>query len=157
MGDKPPLDLREVFARPWAGEATLWRPWWLRWVPLLPTGFGFRTEVTSQGAGLVVNDTQTFPNGRVWQRTMYCEPTGPNGWRMSAADMPGGAEITVGSDGYSFAYTIWALVFGPVKVRLKCRDEVRFVDEASLIDTIEMRFLGIHVGTVTMRLRRTES
>ena len=28
------LDLRELFARPWSGRATLWRPWWLRWRPL---------------------------------------------------------------------------------------------------------------------------
>ncbi len=39
-----PLDLREIFARAWSGEATIRSPWWLRWIPFLPTGFTFRTE-----------------------------------------------------------------------------------------------------------------
>lgn len=151
-----PLDLREVFARPWTGEATVWRPWWLRWVPLLPTGFGFLTEVTAHGDHVVVRDTQTFADGRVWHRTMQGELLAPGRWRMSADDMPGGTEISVGSDGYTFTpYTIWAPVVGPVKVPLRCADEVRLEDDATLTDTIDLRFLRIHVGTVSMRLRRT--
>jgi hypothetical protein len=150
-----PLDLGEVFASPWVGEATIWRPWWLRWVPL-QTRFEFRTEAVPTDNGVVVNDTQTFPNGRVWERTMLGERLAPDRWRMSADDMPGGAEIAVRSDGYSFTpYTIWAPVLGSVKVPLRCHDEVQFEDEACLLDTIEFSFLGVKVGTLTMRLRRT--
>lgn len=156
MTTDEPLDLRQVFARPWAGEATIRRPWWLRWVPLLPTRFAFRTQAVPDGNGVRVHDTQTFPNGRTWQRTMRGELLSPGRWRMSAEDMPGGAEITVGSDGYTFTpYTIWAPVLGPVKVPLRCHDEVRFEDSERLTDTIQLHFLGIHVGALTMRLRRT--
>lgn len=151
-----PLDLREVFDRPWTGRATIWRPWWLRLVPFLPTRFDFRTEVVADGDAVVVRDTQTFPDGRVWHRTMQGVRLAPDRWRMEADDMPGGAEITVRSDGYSFTpYTIWAPVLGPVTVPLRCTDEVRLEDPASLTDTIVLRFLGIRVGVLTMSLRRT--
>lgn len=40
----PPLDLRQVFARPWAGEAELWQPRWLRLFPA-PRQWTFRTEM----------------------------------------------------------------------------------------------------------------
>ncbi|RNL79612.1 DUF3833 family protein [Nocardioides marmorisolisilvae] len=103
---------------------------------------------------VVVNDTQTFPNGKVWERTMRGELLEPGRWRMTADDMPGGALITVGSDGYTFTYRIWVPLLGPLKVPLRCHDEVRFSDEATLLDTIEFRFLGIRVGTLTMQLRR---
>ncbi|RZI82936.1 MAG: hypothetical protein EOO67_17635 [Microbacterium sp.] len=150
-----PLDLREVFDRPWTGQARVVRPWWLRWVPFVPTGFDFRTEVVPTEDGAIVHDTQTFPDGRVWERTMHGRITGPGRWQMTADDMPGGAEIVVGPDGYAFAYTIWAPVLGPLRLPLRCTDEVRFDSADSLTDTIVFRFLGLHVGTLTMRLRRT--
>lgn len=155
MADDEPLDLAEVFVCPWTGPATIWRPWWLRWVPFLPRRFDFRTVAVPDGDRVVIKDTQTFPNGQVWERTMDGEAIAPGRWRITAEDMPGGAEITVGSHGYTFTpYTIWAPVLGPVKVRLRCNDEIVFDDETSLTDTIRLRFLRIHVGTVTMRLRR---
>jgi len=156
VGGNDPLDLSEVFATAWAGQASTWLPWWIRWVPLVPTRFHFRTQAVPTATGVVVHDTQKFPNGRVWRRTMIGERLAPDRWRMTADDMPGGAEITVRGDGYTFTpYTIWIPVLGPVKVPLRCRDEVLFEDEASLLDTIEFRFLGVRVGTLTMRLRRT--
>jgi hypothetical protein len=155
-GDNAPLDLRAVFARPWSGAATVWRPWWLRWIPLLPTRFDFRTDVVADGDAVHVSDTQTFPDGKVWHRVMRGELVGPGRWRMTAPDMPGGAEITVDANGYTFTpYRIWAPVLGPVKVLLRCHDEVRFSDAESLVDTIQLRFLGVHVATVTMHLRCT--
>ncbi len=150
-----PLDLREVFSVPWAGEATIWRPWWLRWVPLLPRRFAFRTEVVADGGSVLVNDTQAFPDGRVWHGTMRGDLIGPGVWRMSAEDMPGGTEITVRSDGYSFKpYTIWAPILGPLTVPLRCSDDVRFEGDEALTDTIMLRFLGLRVGVLTMHLRR---
>jgi hypothetical protein len=128
----------------------------LRWVPLLPTRFEFSTQAVPRGDGVLVHDTQTFPSGKVWERTMQGELVEPGLWRMTADDMPGGTTITVGSDGYTFTpYRIRVPVLGPLTVTLRCHDEVRFSDDSSLTDTIEFRFLGIPVGTLTMQLRRT--
>ncbi len=158
MNTGAPLDLREVFARPWTGTATVWRPWWLRWLPIA-SGFDFRTEIAevelAETTGLLVSDTTTFSNGKTWARTMRARIIEPGRWKVSAKDMPGGAEQTVSSDGFRFTrYTILTPVLGPIRVPLRCDDDVRLVDANTMTDTIEMRFLGVHVGTVTMRLKR---
>lgn len=152
-----PLDLREVFARPWSGPVTLWRPWWLRWLPLAKP-VRFRTEVVdphlAETTGLTVQDTMTFANGKSWERTMTARLVAPGRWTITAEDMPGGAEQTVSADGFAFTpFTILAPVLGPLRVRLRCTDEIELVGGA-LVDTSEMRFLGVRVGRMVMRLER---
>jgi len=156
-GGAVPLDLREVFARPWSGPASLWRPWWLRWLPLAAPAH-FRTEIydvhLAETTGLTVKDTMTFSNGRVWQRMMTAQLLAPGRWRVSAEDMPRGAEQTVSADGFAFTpFTILAPVLGRVRVPLRCRNEIAFLDPENMVDTSEMRFLGIRVGRMEMRLQ----
>ncbi|MFL6061974.1 MAG: hypothetical protein ACJ72E_12140 [Marmoricola sp.] len=153
-----PLDLREVFARPWSGDATIWRPWWLRWFPS-SSRIHFRTEVTdahlAETTGLTVHDTTTFPGGRVWHRTMTARLVAPDRWSITAEDMPGGAEQVVGADGFAFTpYKILVPVLGPVRVPLRCTDEIVMSGGTTMIDTIEMRFLGVRVGRMVMELHR---
>jgi len=162
-GDAPqqpqdPLDLREVFARPWSGNATIWRPWWLRWLPIA-SRLHFRTETTdrdlAETTGLTVHDTTTFPNGTVWRRTMTAKLVAPGRWTIRAKDMPGGAEQTVSADGFQFSpYTIVAPTVGPIRLPLRCLDSAVLLDPGTMSDTIEMRFLGVHVATMVMRLER---
>lgn len=153
-----PLDLRDLFDRPWSGPATLWRPWWLRWLPSAAP-VHFRTEIAdahlAETTGLIVKDTMTFSNGMLWERTMTAQLVAPGRWKVSAEDMPGGSEQTVGPDGFSFTpFTILTPVLGPLRVRLRCTDEIALVDSETLVDTSEMRFLGVRVGTMVMRLSR---
>ncbi|MFL6022125.1 MAG: DUF3833 family protein [Marmoricola sp.] len=153
-----PLDLRELFARPWSGRVSLWRPWWLRWLPLA-SPVHFRTEIAdahlAETTGLIVRDTMTFSNGKLWERTMTAQLVGPGRWRVSAEDMPGGAEQTVGPDGFAFTpFTILAPVLGPLRVPLRCTDEIVLLDARTMVDTSEMRFLGVRVGKMEMRLEQ---
>ena len=150
-----PLDLRRLFADPWEGEGVLWRPWWLRALPA-PATFRFRTEITS-GAGdsWEVRDATTLPDGTVRVRTMHCEQLAPDRLRLSAEDMPGGAEIRSHEDGFDFTpYVIRTPVLGPLRVPLRHHDRVRLEKGDAMSDTIELRLLGVRVGRVTMRLRR---
>ncbi|MGO4257925.1 hypothetical protein [Marmoricola sp. RAF53] len=152
------LDLRAVFARPWSGPATVWRPWWLRWLPVAST-LRFRTEISdvhlAESTGLVVHDTMTFPNGKVWRRTMTARLVGPGRWEIDADDMPGGAGQTVTETGFRFTpYTIIAPVLGPIRVPLRCEDESRLSGTTTLTNTIDMRFLGLRVGRMVMTLER---
>lgn len=121
-------------------------------------GFEFRTEISdadrAETTGLLVHDTITFSNGRVWRRTMRARLVGPGHWRITARDMPGGADQRVGADGFRFTYTILAPALGPLRLPMRCRDEVHLEDETTMTDTVEMRFLGLWVGTVTILLRR---
>lgn len=154
----PPLDLRVVFASPWVGGATIWRPWWLRWLPIA-SRLQFRTEISdiqlAETSGLLVRDTTTFPNGRTWERTMRARLVGPGHWKISATDMPGGAEQRVTAEGFSFTpYTILAPALGPIRVPLRCDDQITMVDDSTMLDEIEMRFFGIRVGRLTMLLKR---
>lgn len=151
-----PLDLREVFARPWAGPATVWYPWWLRWLPL-PDRFDFRSEIVDPtDTAWTVRDTSTYPDGGVEVREMHCDLVAPGRMRLSAADMPGGAEVVTSPDGFRFSpYTLRTPVAGRLRVPLRFRDAVRIEPDGTMVDEIEMRFARLVVGRVTMRLRRT--
>jgi hypothetical protein len=151
------LDLRELFAVPWEGEATLWRPLWTRWIPA-PRTFRFRSEITNLARdSWDVVDTTTYPNGRIEQRRMRAHQVSPTQISLEADDMPDGAQTHVRPDGFDFEpYRLRTKVVGPVRIPIRFRDQVRLTDDGqTLVDSLEMRFLGILVGRVTMRLKRT--
>src|SRR5947209_3644230 len=140
----PPLDLRQVFARPWAGEAELWQPRWLRLFPA-PRQWTFRTEILNDsGNAWYVLDTTTFPNGVIQRRQMHCEVLAPDHLRLTAEDMPGGAGLHPRSGGFDFdPYVIRTRVLGPIRVPLRHFDTVQLQADGTMLDTIELRFLGI--------------
>ena len=152
----PPLDLRHLFAQPWAGTALVWRPWWLRWLPA-PGLFEFRSEIaSSEGDSWDVIDTTTFPDGTVRERRMRARQLAPDRLTLTADDMPGGAVVRPRADGFDFTpYVIRTPLIGPLRLPLRYFDEVHLEDDGTMIDTIELRFLGIRLARVTMRLRRT--
>jgi Protein of unknown function (DUF3833) len=149
------LDLREVFAAPWEGEGVLWRPWWLRALPV-PSAFTFRSEIRDlRGDEWDVLDTTTFPDGTVQRRVMSCRRLAPDRLVLSAPDMPGGAEVRPRADGFDFTpYVIRTPVLGPLRVPLRHHDRVELQPDGTMLDVIELRFLGLRVGVVTMRMRR---
>jgi len=153
--DASPIDLRELFAQPWEGDGQLHRPAWLRPLPA-PTAFGFRSEIANlAGDEWDVLDTMTFPDGSAQQRRMHCQQLASDHLRLTAPDMPHGADVHPRSDGFDFTpYVIRTPVLGRLRVPLRHRDHVRLQPDGTLLDTIQLSFLGIHVGTVTMRLRR---
>jgi len=153
-----PLDLRELFAVPWEGSGALWRPAWLQWLPL-PTTFRFSSEIVNATTGAWdVLDTMTFPDGSTQQRRMHCRQLTPERLRLTAEDMPGGAEVHPRSDGFDFTpYVIRTRVLGPLRIPLRHLDTVQLEPDGTMLDIIELRFLGLRVGRVTMRLHRTSA
>lgn len=135
----------------------LWRPWWLRWLPI-PSRFAFRTEITAvTDGGWEVRDTTTFPNGKVQMRRMRCTPVGDGRLHLAGDDLPGGAEVTPRRDGFDFApYAIRTPVIGPLDVLLCFTDTVHLDADQTMVDEIVMRYRGVRVGIVTIRLRRTD-
>jgi hypothetical protein len=154
-GAPAPIDLREVFAQPWEGEATLWRPWWLRWLPA-PARFRFRSEIANEASdSWDVIDTTTLPDGSVEVRRMRAQVLGPGRMRLTADDMPGGAEVRARSDGFDFTpYVIRTPIAGRLRVPLRYHDSVTLTDDGEMVDAIELRALGLRVARITMRLRR---
>jgi hypothetical protein len=149
------VDLGAVFAHAWEGEGTVWRPRWLRWLPL-PTSFRFRSErFNVAGDSWKVLDTLTFPNGRVQQRTMHARQLAADEVRVTAEDMPGGAVLRSRPGGFDFSpYVIRTPILGPIRLPLRHHDSVTLVDDDTMIDTIELRLARIRIATVTMRLKR---
>jgi hypothetical protein len=149
-----PFDLRDIFARPWEGDAVVERPPWLRWFPA-PHSFRFSTEIANvSGDEWDVIDTVTLPGGSVQRRTMHARQIAPDRVRTTADDMPGGTELRLRDDGFDFTpYVIRTPVLGPLRLPLRYTDSVRLEADGTLVDRIEMRFLGAFVGRITMRLQ----
>jgi hypothetical protein len=152
-----PLDLREVFALPWEGEARVETAWWARWFPV-PRSFRFRTEiVVLHGDAWDVLDTTTLPDGTTQARRMRARLVAADRVRVEADDMPDGAEITTRCDGFDFApYVLRTPVLGPLRVPLRYSDRVDLTSPGTLVDRIELRFLGARIAIVTMQLHRLD-
>jgi hypothetical protein len=151
------LDLRELFAHPWEGEGSVWLPLWLRWMPV-PRTFRFRTEMANvTGNAWDVIDTTTYPNGNVERRRMRAHQTSPTQISLEADDMPQGAQNHLRADGFDFEpYLLRVKVLGRLRLPLRCRDQVRVTEDGkTLVDSLEMRLLGILVGRAKIRLKRT--
>jgi hypothetical protein len=155
---REPIDMRELFADPWEGEARVRLAWWLRWFPA-PRRFRFRTEIADlSGDTWQVVDTTTWPDGTTQSRRMRAQRLAADRVRVDADDMPGGAEITTRHDGFDFSpYVIRTPVLGRLRVPLHHRDRVTLTAPGELVDEIDVRVLGLRVATVTMRLRRDEA
>ena len=152
--DSSPLDPQQLFARPWEGKARIWKPWWLR-PAALPESFWFRSEiVNSTGDSWDVLDTTVFPDGSQQRRRMHCQRIAAERLRVTAEDMPAGAEVRLRSDGFDFTpYVVRTRVLGRLTVGLRCLDSVQLMDDGRMIDTIEARLFGICVARVRIVLK----
>ena len=151
-----PLDLRALFATPWEGDAVVTRPWYLRFLPA-PGSFHFRSEIADErGDRWDVLDTTTFPDGTVQRRRMHAHQISEEQIELIADDMPGGARIHLRAAGFEFTpYVIRTPVLGRLRVPLRHHDTVELEPDGTLVDRIEVRFLGVRVARVHVRLRRT--
>jgi hypothetical protein len=151
-----PLRPIEFFGRPWAGEGE-WIPRrCLRWLPG-PRRFHFHSFITRITEELwLVHDTTTWENGLVERRDGTATLLAGDRIRLTYDDMPGGTEIQLRPDGFTFSpYRM--LVTNPilpVPVQLRVRDSCRWDPSThELHDTIELWLIAVPLGRLTMRLR----
>jgi hypothetical protein len=87
---------------------------------------------------------------------MHCQRIAAERLRVTAEDMPAGAEVRLRSDGFDFTpYVVRTRVLGRLSVGLRCLDSVQLMDDGRMIDTIEARLFGICVARVRIVLRRS--
>lgn len=150
-----PLHPREFFGPPWSGEGE-WIPRkWLSWLPG-PRRMRFHSYTSWLTEQLWwVHDTTTWEDGHVERRDFLATRVASDRIRFTGAEMPGGSEIQLEADGFSFTpYLITVVAPGlPVPVLVRCRDTCRLLAGGELIDTIEVSMLGLPLGKVVMRLR----
>jgi hypothetical protein len=103
-----------------------------------------------------VHDTTTWENGLVERRDGTATLLAGDRIRLTYDDMPGGTEIQLRPDGFTFSpYRM--LVTNPilpVPVQLRVRDSCRWDPSThELHDTIELWLIAVPLGRLTMRLR----
>lgn len=89
---------------------------------------------------------------------MHAQQLAEDRLRVTADDMPGCAMLRSRIDGFEFSpYVIRTRVLGPLRLRPSHYDSVRLEADDTMTDTIELRFLGVVVGRITVRLKRIPS
>lgn len=152
-----PLQPREFFGVPWSGEGEWLARWWVRWLPGRARRFHFSSYTTWLNDEVwLVHDTTTWEDGRIERRDGVARLLAPDRIRFTYDDMPGGTELQLHADGFSFSpyQMLVAVPPLPIPVLIRACDECRW-DGATgeLTDAIEIRLLGIPIGRQVMRLR----
>jgi len=145
-----PLQPKEFFTGAWIGEGEL-RPHSLfKW--LIPTErFRYSAEpVWLSDKVWMVNECLEFSSGRVIARTMFAQAVSQERLHVTADDMPLGADIILGENGFRFTpYYIWSRYKG-IRWRLRCTDE-NLVDETGAVhDTIRMFLCRFPIAVIRM-------
>jgi hypothetical protein len=146
-----PLRPREFFRLRWSGSGEF-RP--RLGGHLFARRFHFRSETEFLDTEeWLVRDTTTFETGKTSHRTMLARLADSTHIKLSAEDMPRGAELTLEERGFSFRPYLLALpIVGPLRIRVRCVDRSRLDQDGALVDCIDMYFLRLPLGRVTMRL-----
>lgn len=145
-----PLRPREFFSRPWSGAG--------EFVPkLLPSRrsrrFRFRSECEFMSdEEWIVHDTMEFEDGESSLRTMRARLISPDRIETTADDMPGGTEVQLEKRGFSFRPYLLKVPVGRMRLGMRCHDRCGLDEAGVLHDEIDMRFMGLPVGRITMRL-----
>jgi hypothetical protein len=149
-----PMRAGRFFQRHWTGGGELvLRPLWL-W-RRFPMRFTAVRELDFYSDELFVfHDRAEFERGYVHDERRYCRMRGDDRIEVAAPDLPDGAVVRLEEDGYRIEpYTLLARA-GPVALTLETLDTHR-IDGETLIDTIDLRWLGILVGRMMIRMDPT--
>jgi hypothetical protein len=158
-GELIALRPRDVLARAWTGEGELvLRP--LALGRLFAQRFGARREATWISDRVWrIDDEASFPGGRVERRAMYCEFLADDRVRLTAGDLPDGADVTLEAGGFRVTDFRVAYPIGPLPVLVSCRDRSRVEPDGTFVNAIDVRAPGIPIplARVTFRVRVDEA
>jgi Protein of unknown function (DUF998) len=153
FSEPTPMPPREFFQQAWAGDgeivffpSLLWRRF--------PLSFTCRRESTFLSDDVWYYDDQVvLGDGRVEARRRFCQLVAPDRIHVTADDMPDGAEVALGEDGFGVAPFWWTVPIGPVRWPLRCREESRFESDGTFVETFHLRSFGLPAGRMTFRVR----
>jgi hypothetical membrane protein len=140
-----PLRPRDFFGSRWTGQGRLlvWpRPLTRR----LPLAFSVSRELVAVSDDLwIVEDRATFAGGHVERRRMFCELVEPTRVRVTADELPDGAEVLIGEEGFRILPYRVHVPLGPLRIPLSCRDESMLEKDGTLVNTVTGRLFGVPV------------
>jgi hypothetical protein len=148
-----PLDARRFFAGRWRGEGEL--------VPHGPARLVLgRAAVRLEGVGEWLSDRLwrveerfALGSGFAFERKMFMEEVAPGRVHATGDDMPLGAELELGADGFRIRrFRSW-LAYRGVRFRLGCASEARLDGDGVLHATIRLDFVRVPVATLRLAIR----
>lgn len=144
---------RDFFGSAWSGEGVaLGFPAFL-WRPIAPRFTVTRETTWHSDEVALVRDCATLANGRVEERLRFAHFVDPSHIHVSGDDMPEGADVTIGEDGYQIApYRVLAPL-GPARFILKSRDQAAIEPGGTLRYTARLSWHGLPVIRLEMRAR----
>jgi hypothetical protein len=106
-----------------------------------------------------VDDEARFARGHVERRQMWCEFVADDHVRLTAGDLPDGADVWVEEGGFRIAPFRVAFQLGPVPWLGECRDRSRVLADGTFVNEFDAYTLGlpIPVARLTFRMRPVES
>ncbi len=148
-----PLQAREFFSGVWSGEGEVR---FVRLAGWLRRRDRFRYQTTvhwiTQARG-EFTDVFAFESGRRLETHFLSEVIDESTLHVSSKDMPGGADIHLSQNGYTYSPYVVMTRVGPFRIPLHCTD-VNVVDREGVIsDRVEMRLFGLRVAVLTMTIR----
>jgi len=148
-----PLQPREFFSGTWTGEGEL-RFESLGGLFRRPERFRYQSRVRwLTQARSEYTDVLEFESGRKLEIPFVSEIVDEQRLRVTSPDMPGGADVRLSKDGYTYSPYLIVMRIGPFRFHVKCTD-ANVIDPDGLIhDRVEMTWLGLRVATLTMTIR----
>jgi hypothetical protein len=150
-----PLRPRDFFATEWTGDGrVVLRPFFLgRLFPQRVTAH--RRSVWLSDSLFRLEDEAGFGDGRSQRRETYCEFVADDHVRLTAGDMPDGADVWIEDGGYRTVPFRLAFPLGPLPLPLRCHDISHVEDDGTLVNEFDVRTVGlpVPVARVSFRVR----
>jgi hypothetical protein len=153
-----PLRPRDFLAREWEGEGELvLRPLFL--------GRFFAQRMHARRRAVWVServwrfdDEATFSGGHVHRRQNWCEFVTDDHVRVTAGDLPEGADVWIEDDGFRVCPFRFAFPIGPVPVPGECRDRSYVERDGTLVNEMDAYVPGLQIpyARLTFRVRPVE-
>ena len=150
-----PIRPRDFVASEWRGEGELsLRPLWF-WGRFAQRFEAHRRTTWLSERAFRMDDESHFGEGRSQKRTMYCEFVTAELVRITAADLPDGAEMRIEDEGYRMTPFRMAFPLGPLPLLVRCRDESWVDDDGTFVNVTEVEDVVFRVplARLTFRVR----
>jgi hypothetical protein len=156
--DLIPLRPREFFARTWTGDGEL-----IGWPHFLWRRFPQRFEAHREAVWISetlwrFDDEARFGPGSSQKRQTFCEFVTPDHVRLTARDLPDGADVWIEEGGYRLSEFRLNFRFGPIGIPMLVRERSRFAPDGTFLNIFDARFrwIPLPLGRVVFRVRPEE-
>lgn len=155
LGALIPLRPRDFMAGEWRGDGELiMRPFFLG--RLFAQHFEARRRTTSISDTLWrIDDEAEFGGGRTQRRQTFAEWVSEDRLRLTANDLPDGAEMWLEDGGYRTAPVRMAFPIGPLPVLVRVHDSSYMADDGTFVNQFDAHdvVFGIPLARTVFRVR----